>query len=196
MLVSGYIFCCRRDLRDSRRKVRSPGLQGLMIFCTSLICLLFFRCCTRLISDYNKVLLVDMPSPVSISSITIWDNFGSRLPAEDIDVSAIDISIGSKDSRSGCLITSAPPPTPSSDEVPLPSNYSHWSLMCATVGHRIAISLGSYIEKAHDQPNSKFMALSWFLFSNDVSRHSISCMHLICAPLFERSFSQLQPPIL
>ncbi len=103
-----------------------------------------------------------MPTAASISSVTIWDNFGFRLPAHQ-HVQSVDISIGSKESRSGCQILPAPPPPLPADGSPLPANFTHYSLICGAVGTRVAISLGSYIDKASAPKPASMSKILYFL---------------------------------
>jgi hypothetical protein len=72
----------------------------------------------------------------------IWDQSGIPLLHEDNQVTGLDISIGSKESLTGCLVSNPPG---MDGESPAPAGFEGKGLLCGSSGIYLAVSVGRLV---------------------------------------------------
>jgi len=99
------------------------------------------QCCTRIMSDPSAELKVSVGAVSALSSITIWNDFGSgaALLNWKPQLNGLFVNIGLNDSVTGCSIGQAPPNSP------LSPGFISRLLTCGTEGNVFKISFPSLV---------------------------------------------------
>jgi hypothetical protein len=100
------------------------------------------RCCIRTISNPRATLTASFTALHALTSISIWDQSGHPLLQADNQLTAFEISIGTKQSMTGCLVTNL---RQSDRGTPTPPGFEQKGLLCGSAGIYLAISVSKLL---------------------------------------------------
>jgi hypothetical protein len=96
-------------------------------------------------------LVSNRPSSYAITSVMIWDQHNSSLLHHEDHLSGVEISIGTKQSRTGCSMSDIA----ANGMFPVPSGFIQKGLLCGSAGTSIAVSVKGLLENSTNKNASE-----------------------------------------